>query len=77
MSDDESRLRDLEARAEQAYDAMYEARDKSAATVCYSDAKEYFRDAIGLSRRIGATGDAERLMQRLAHVKAVFRSQFT
>ncbi len=76
MSDDESRLRDLEAKAERAYDAMYEARDNSAAAV-YSDAKEYFRDAIGLSHRIGATGDAERLMQRLAHVKAVFRSQFT
>ncbi|MEQ1610385.1 MAG: hypothetical protein ABL956_15675 [Hyphomonadaceae bacterium] len=77
MSDDEARLRDLEARAEQAYDAMYEARDNSAAMVCYSDAKEYFRDAIGLSHRIGSAGDAERLMQRLAHVKAVFRSQFT
>lgn len=77
MRDDESFLRDLEAKAEQAYDAMYEARDSSAATACYSDAKEYLRDAIGLAHRIGAVGDAERLTQRLAHVKAVFRSQFT
>lgn len=77
MSDDNSLLRDLEAKAEQAYDAMYEARDRSAAMVCYSNTKDYFRDAIGLARRIGAVGDAERLTQRLAHVKAVFRSQFT
>ena len=71
MSDDEARLRDLEAKAEQAYDAMYEARDNSAATVCYSDAKEYFRDAIGLSHRIGAAGDAERLMRKRGRVAVV------
>jgi hypothetical protein len=77
MADDASLVRELEAKAEAAYDAMYEAHNPSEAGACYSDAKERFYDAIGLARRRGAIGDVVRLEARLAHVKAVFRSQFT
>lgn len=77
MSDDDSRLRALEAIAEQAYDAMCEAGDNSAATVCFSDTEECFRDATGLAHRMGVVGNVDRRSQRLAHVKAVFRSPFT
>jgi hypothetical protein len=45
--------------------------------VCYSDAKEALYDAIGLARRLGKVDVAARLERRLAHIKAVFRSQFT
>ncbi len=70
-------LREIEAKAEAAYDAMYDAHDPSSAGVCYSDAKEFLYEALGLARRMGAAGDIARLEARLAHVKAVFRSQFT
>ena len=69
-------LRELESKAEAAYDAMYDAHDPSAAGVCYSDAKEFFYEALSLARRMGAAGDIARLEARLAHVKAVYRSQF-
>jgi hypothetical protein len=70
-------LHQLEALAEAAYDKMYDAHDPSGAAVCYSDAKEALYDAIGLARRLGKVDVAERLEQRLAHIKAVFRSQFS
>jgi hypothetical protein len=54
MSDDEPRLRGFEAKAEQGYDAMFEARNTSTAIVCDSNVKEYSRDAIGLAHRTGA-----------------------
>jgi hypothetical protein len=71
------RLRRLEALAEAAYDSMYDATKSRDASTLYSDAKEALYDAIGLARRLGRTGDAARLEARLAHIKAVFRSQFT
>jgi hypothetical protein len=74
---DADRLQDLEALAEAAYDKMYDAHDPGRAAVCYSDAKEALYDAIGLARRLGKVDVAARLEQRLAHIKAVFRSQFT
>ena len=77
MSDDASHMRALEALAERAYDEMYETHNQSAAAACYSEAKECFREAIAVAQRIGALDDVARLEARLAHVKAVFRSQFT
>ena len=71
------RLRRLEAFAEAAYDRMYDATQSRDASTHYSDAKEAFYDAIGLAQRLGRTEDVERLEARLAHIKAVFRSQFT
>ncbi len=72
----EARLHWLEAQAEDAYSRMYDA-GFSGAAACYSDAKEFFYDAIGLAMALGKLDEAERLRDRLAHVKAVFRSQFT
>ncbi len=82
MSDPEreKKLEQLEACrkfAEQAYDDMYErAHSPSAATGYYSDAKESLYDAIRLARELGLTEEVTRLEARLAHIKAVFRSQF-
>ena len=64
----------MEALAEKAYDEMYEARSPAGS---YSDLKDYFAEAIGVAERAGLTADAERLRKRLAHCKAVYRSQFT
>jgi hypothetical protein len=74
---DEKRLRACEAYAEEAYAKMCDAHNPTDATGCYSDAKEGFADAIGLAQRLGRSDDVKRLEARLAHVKAVFRSQFT
>jgi len=74
---DEERLHKLEAEAEAAYDKMYDAHDPSGAGVCYSDAKEALYDAIGLARKLGKADVVARLEERLAHIKAVFRSQFS
>ena len=69
-----SRLQELEALAERYYDAMYDSRYPTGE---YANAKDAFRDAVALARELGDTETAERLSKRLAHVKAVFRSQFT
>jgi hypothetical protein len=74
---DEEHLAWLEAQAEAAYDKMYDARHSRDAATLYSDAKEYLYDAIGLARQLAKSDDAARLEARLAHIKAVFRSQFT
>jgi hypothetical protein len=79
-TDRKARLKQLEhlkAMGEKAYDDMYEARSPSGANTCYSDAKECFCDAIGLASRLGLKEEEEALSTRLAHIKAVFRSQFT
>jgi hypothetical protein len=71
-----NRLRWLEAQAEQAYSAMYEAHGGSELAARYSDAKEFLYDAIGLARRLGQPGEAERLSRRLDEIKTIFRRQF-
>jgi hypothetical protein len=67
----------LERQAEEAYDRMYDARSPSDATACYSDAKEALYTAIGIASELGDEDSVRRLEARLAHIKAVFRSQFT
>jgi hypothetical protein len=67
-------LEHLKAMGEKAYDDMYETRS---ATASYSDAKECYYDAIGLARQLGLNEEVEALEKRLAHIKAVFRGQFT
>jgi hypothetical protein len=74
---DEQRLAWLEAQAEASYDKMYDDTRGNNAAVHYSDAKEALYEAIGLARRLGQETQARRLEARLAHIKAVFRSQFT
>lgn len=73
---DQQRLDDLEAQAELAYAKMYDSTNTTAAAARYSDAKEALHDAIGLAHRLGQADVAHRLDARLAHIKAVFRSQF-
>jgi hypothetical protein len=70
-------LKHLKAMGEKAYDDMYEAYPPASAAVFYSDAKECFYDAIGLARRLGLEEETKALEERLAHIKAVFRGQFT
>jgi len=69
-----ARLRDL---GEKAYDDMYEEHSFSGAGACYSDAKEYYYDAIRLAEELGLAEEAAAMTKRLEHIKAVYRSQFT
>ena len=71
------RLAFLEQQGEQAYDAMYEAHSPSHAAAYYSDAKEALYSAIAVAQQLRADDAVKRLEARLAHIKAVFRSQFT
>ena len=64
----------LEKWGEEAYDRMYDARSPSGE---YSEAKDNFHAAIAMAMDLGLTDEAERLEQRLAHIKSVFRSQFS
>lgn len=71
-------LREHKSAGEQAYDDMYEkAHSSSDATMFYGEAKESFYSAIGLARELGLEKEVEEIEKRLAHIKAVFRSQFT
>jgi hypothetical protein len=74
--DPEARLDWLERQAESAYEAMYDTPAGSALAARYSDAKEFLYDAIALARQLGRIETAERLSQRLAAIKDVYRSQF-
>ena len=69
-------LERLKTGGEKAYDDMYEAHSQRDINACYRDAKDAFDDAIGLARRVGLKEEAEALSDRLAHIKAVYRSQF-
>ena len=72
------RMKSAEAYGEKAYDDLYEkAHSPSDARMYYSDAKEGFYDAIKYARELGLEEDVKRLEARLAHIKAVFRSQFS
>ena len=82
MADEErqhmlAELERLKAAGEKDYDDMYEAHSARDAAVCYSSAKDNFCDAIGLAERLGMKDEAEALTNRLMHIKAVFRSQFS
>lgn len=70
-----NRLRQIVVLGEKYYDQMYESG--RGANRCYSNAKDAFYDAIGLANELGMKEYADELSKRLAHIKAVFRSQFT
>jgi hypothetical protein len=67
---------ELEARAEAAIEKMYDASSSTAAAGAYAEAKDSLSDALGLAERLGQPDAVARIKARLAHVKAVFRSQF-
>jgi hypothetical protein len=69
------RLRQAKALGEKYYDQMYESRHGT--TGLYSNAKDTFRDAIGLANELGMKEEAEALSKRLDNIKGVFRSQFS
>jgi hypothetical protein len=69
-------LAHCKAMGERAYDEMYDAHSFRDAGDCYRDAKDFFYEAISLAGHLGLTEEHEALSERLAHIKAVFRSQF-
>ena len=71
----EAWLAELETRAEAAIEAMYDAPGGAAAGP-YADAKDYLIDALGLAERLKWPEAAARIGARLAHIKALVRSQF-
>jgi hypothetical protein len=68
-------LRKLQALGEKYYDQLYETR--SGTSGIYSDAKDAFIDAISLANELELKTEARLLEERLDHIKAVFRSQFS
>jgi hypothetical protein len=68
-------MRKCKALGEKYYDQMYETR--IGASGLYSSAKDAFLDAISAANGLGLKEEARALEDRLAHVKAVFRSQFS
>jgi hypothetical protein len=69
-------MKRLVEQAEKAYDDMYEAHHRHDIDRCYRDAKDYYTDAIGLARGMGMNEEADKLHDRLSHIKEVFFSQF-
>jgi hypothetical protein len=70
-----SQLRKLIALGEKYYDQMYDAR--TGLSGLYANMKDAFRDAVALSSELGLAEESKRLGERLEHIKAVFRSQFS
>ncbi len=70
-----NQLRVCKAIGEKAYDQMYESHGSVAGL--YSDAKEAFYDAIRIANELGLADEVKELEERLHHIKAVFRSQFS
>jgi hypothetical protein len=71
------RLRQCIKLGEDAYDQMYEPRTHNNPAGHYSDAKDFFCEAIGLARELDLNEQVQALTERLDHIKAVFRSQFS
>ncbi len=70
-----SQLRKLKALGEKYYDQMYDAR--TGLSGLYADIKDSFRDAVALASELGLMEESKILGERLEHIKAVFRSQFS
>ncbi|MBS0517182.1 MAG: hypothetical protein JSR90_00735 [Proteobacteria bacterium] len=64
-----------ERRAEDAYEAMYSARPVAVKDL-YEEALQQLRLAIAAATANGFSDDARRLDRRLAHIEAVYESQF-
>ncbi|HKV91329.1 MAG TPA: hypothetical protein VJW20_02145 [Candidatus Angelobacter sp.] len=69
-------LRKYKALGEKYYDQLYE-HARFGTTGLYSSAKDAFYDAISTANELGMKQEADELSNRLDHIKAVFRSQFT
>jgi hypothetical protein len=73
MTKERAQLDQWERRAEEAYAEMYEARR---AKEPYEDACFAFARAIEAAQRLGFDEEVARLNRRVAHVRAVYNSQF-
>lgn len=71
---DEERLAWLKEQGEKFYDMMY---DSGSPGSDYRLSKESFEDAISLALKMGRSDEAEALRERLDHIKAIYRSQFS
>ncbi len=71
----ETRIKTLEAAAEQAYDDMYEAHSWSGCSDAFHDVKEFLYEAIRLATELGLSDEVTRLEKRLEHICAVYDSQ--
>jgi len=70
------RLAYFKLLGERAYSDMYDVIRPTTAAAYYSDAKEAFYSAISTVRDLELTAEQQAIEERLAHIKAVFRSQF-
>jgi hypothetical protein len=66
----------LAALAEEAYDAIYEARNRRDAKESYDDACGCLIRAMDIARTLGLSAEAERLQKRLDHIIGVYTHQF-
>ena len=70
------RLEYFKLLGERAYSDMYDVIRPTTAAAYYSDAKEAFYSAISTVRDLELTAEQQAIEERLAYIKAVFRSQF-
>ena len=75
MTGANAELARLEALAEAACEAMYEARPPAVKDFC-DDAMRYFGEAIVAAERGNSTADVERLIRRRGHIWQVYTHQF-
>jgi hypothetical protein len=75
LADDGAEKRRLEALAEAAYDAMYDAQPR-AAKDHYDDARGFLSQAIDAAKRAGLHDEVARLTKRQEHITSVWASQF-
>lgn len=68
-------MAEVEALAEAAYEAMYEARPHRVKDF-YEDAMGYLAQAAEAAERAGSDTDVERLMRRRSHIREVYNRQF-
>jgi len=69
----QSEMQAFERAAEEAYEAMYDARRPKD---CYEDAMSAFYKAIEAAKKAGLQGEADRLSRRRDHVRNVYTHQF-
>lgn len=65
----------LEALAEKAYDAMYDAEPHNVKD-CYEDASLYLHEATQMAEKANLRGEAARLKARREHIRNVYNHQF-
>ena len=75
MNDAFTEMLRLEALAEAAYEAMYEAEPWNVKE-CYEDAMNYLGQAIAEAERVNSAASAKRLTMRREHIWNVYDRQF-